>query len=280
MADLEQPFQVRTESTASPLTLTRASTGDRTGAQVMESRVRGPDRRCVLVCSITGADGHRRDCAAGGDQSVQDPDPADTAGACGDCKLDIFICVCVCLTSALAGGADALFQVAGIGRESMVWFNAFSGRMYRDATSSILFREWFSGILFRLMNKGSKPGYIDEFQVSVRADELIHQKPFSFLRSTSMYWLTPTNSSSYVDQEGCPYTPVFLKPDAVVYAIIPLPCRSTTSASAPCHPCSRTPSGCRPRRWRARTCTMTSPWWQTWSTRYDIQSIPLIIERD
>lgn len=100
-----------------------------------------------------------------------------------------------------------------------MWFNAFSGRMYRDATSSILFREWFSGILFRLMNKGSKPGYIDEFQVSVRADELIHQKPFSFLRSTSMYWLTPTNSSSYVDEEGYPYTPV-LEPDAVVCAII------------------------------------------------------------
>lgn len=46
-----------------------------------------------------------------------------------------------------------------------MWFNAFAGRMYRDACASPFFHEWMSGVLYKLMNQGSRPGYIDEFQV-------------------------------------------------------------------------------------------------------------------
>lgn len=54
-----------------------------------------------------------------------------------------------------------------------MWFNAFSGRMYRDASSSVLFHEWMGGILYKLLNKGARPGYIDEFQVDYIIDKLL-----------------------------------------------------------------------------------------------------------
>ena len=46
-----------------------------------------------------------------------------------------------------------------------MWFTAFCGRVYRDATTSPLFHEWMTGVLFKLMNKGARPGYIDEMQI-------------------------------------------------------------------------------------------------------------------
>lgn len=47
-------------------------------------------------------------------------------------------------------------QVAGIGRESCVWFNAFAGRVYRDACASPLFRDWMADSFSQQLNKVGK----------------------------------------------------------------------------------------------------------------------------
>jgi hypothetical protein len=53
-----------------------------------------------------------------------------------------------------------------IGRETCVWFNAFSGRMYRDTSRSDYFHKWFQEKASKMLNKDRRPGYIDEFQVT------------------------------------------------------------------------------------------------------------------
>jgi hypothetical protein len=52
-------------------------------------------------------------------------------------------------------------------RESCVWFNAFFGRVYRDASASEHFRAWLLDKLTTMLNKNSKnrPGFLDEFRV-------------------------------------------------------------------------------------------------------------------
>ena len=53
-----------------------------------------------------------------------------------------------------------------IGSETCVWFNAFNGRIYRDAARSAYFNEWFCVKVTNLLNKGKKSAMIDEYQVS------------------------------------------------------------------------------------------------------------------
>ena len=52
-----------------------------------------------------------------------------------------------------------------IGKETCVWFNAFSGRMYRDTARSAYFHQWFCTKLAHMLNKGHRPGYVDAFEV-------------------------------------------------------------------------------------------------------------------
>lgn len=52
-----------------------------------------------------------------------------------------------------------------IGFETCVWFNAFSGRVYRDAARSAYFHSWLKGTLTKNLNKGKRPGFVDEFLV-------------------------------------------------------------------------------------------------------------------
>mmetsp|Transcript_22551 Transcript_22551/g.22741 ORF Transcript_22551/g.22741 Transcript_22551/m.22741 type:complete len:1219 (+) Transcript_22551:249-3905(+) len=53
-----------------------------------------------------------------------------------------------------------------IGKETCVWLNAFSGRMYRDTARSDYFHNWFHEKVAKMLNKDRRPGYIDEFSVS------------------------------------------------------------------------------------------------------------------
>lgn len=57
---------------------------------------------------------------------------------------------------------------SAIGVETCVWFNAFSGRVYRDISNSKYFYNWFCNKLTHMMNKREKerPGYIDRFVVT------------------------------------------------------------------------------------------------------------------
>ena len=52
-----------------------------------------------------------------------------------------------------------------VGLETCVWFNAFSGRVYRDAARSAYFHAWLLEKLTVQLNKGVRPGFIDEVKV-------------------------------------------------------------------------------------------------------------------
>lgn len=52
-----------------------------------------------------------------------------------------------------------------VGKETCVWLNAFSGRMYRDTARSDYFHNWFYEKVAKMLNKDRRPGYIDEFKV-------------------------------------------------------------------------------------------------------------------
>jgi ferritin-like metal-binding protein YciE len=53
-----------------------------------------------------------------------------------------------------------------VGVETCVWFNSFSGRVYRDISNSSYFYNWFCTKLTMMLNKGARPDYIDEFKVN------------------------------------------------------------------------------------------------------------------
>jgi hypothetical protein len=57
-----------------------------------------------------------------------------------------------------------------IGIETCIWFNAFSGRVYRDIANSDYFYHWFcakvAAMLNKTENKEKLPDYIDKFEVS------------------------------------------------------------------------------------------------------------------
>ena len=74
-------------------------------------------------------------------------------------------------TACLAASAPAVLPPlpSSFGRcvkeETCVWFNAFSGRIYRDAARSEYFHAWLLSKLTTQLNKGAKPGFIDEVVV-------------------------------------------------------------------------------------------------------------------
>lgn len=53
-----------------------------------------------------------------------------------------------------------------IQKETCVWFNALSGRMYRDAARSPEFHNWFCSKASHLLNKGKKTPLFDKYYVS------------------------------------------------------------------------------------------------------------------
>ena len=53
-----------------------------------------------------------------------------------------------------------------IGAESAMWFNAFMGRLYRDASASYYFQQYFRHRAQASLNAGTRPSYIDVFRVT------------------------------------------------------------------------------------------------------------------
>lgn len=49
--------------------------------------------------------------------------------------------------------------------ETCVWFNAFSGRVYRDVARSAYFNAWFGAKVAQILNRGQRPDYFDAFKV-------------------------------------------------------------------------------------------------------------------
>jgi hypothetical protein len=74
-------------------------------------------------------------------------------------------------TACLAASAPAVLPPLpstfkrSIKAETCVWFNAFSGRIYRDAARSEYFHAWLLQKLTTQLNKGVRPGFIDEVVV-------------------------------------------------------------------------------------------------------------------
>jgi Ca2+-dependent lipid-binding protein len=58
--------------------------------------------------------------------------------------------------------------MAGIGSETCVWFNAFAGRMFRDAITSPLYRDKMTRTLEAQLNKDShkRPAFLSEMRVT------------------------------------------------------------------------------------------------------------------
>ena len=82
-------------------------------------------------------------------------------------KLDMTLESTACLAASASNAIPDLPTVfkSAIGRETCIWFNAFSGRIYRDAARSSYFHSWLLEKLSAGLNKGNKPGFIDEFVV-------------------------------------------------------------------------------------------------------------------
>lgn len=74
-------------------------------------------------------------------------------------------------TSCLAASNPAVLPhlppsfLGAVGTETCVWFNSFSGRVYRDISNSDYFYHWFCRKASAMLNKGHRPDYVDEFKV-------------------------------------------------------------------------------------------------------------------
>ena len=85
-------------------------------------------------------------------------------------KLNMFKESSACLAASnpqLLPELPSVFNRA-IGVETCVWFNAFTGRVYRDIANSEYFYHWSRGKLQQMLNRRSaeRPAYIDEFLVT------------------------------------------------------------------------------------------------------------------
>jgi hypothetical protein len=85
-------------------------------------------------------------------------------------KLDMFQEATACLAASNPSVLPELPKsfAHSIGTETCVWFNAFSGRVYRDLANSEYFYNWFCTKLAHMLNKKGKerPAYIDKFEVT------------------------------------------------------------------------------------------------------------------
>lgn len=74
-------------------------------------------------------------------------------------------------TSCLAASNPAVLPhlppsfLGAVGTETCVWFNSFSGRVYRDISNSNYFYHWFCRKASAMLNKGHRPDFVDEFRV-------------------------------------------------------------------------------------------------------------------
>ena len=83
-----------------------------------------------------------------------------------------------------------------LGIETCVWFNAFSGRLYRDAAKSEALHTRLLEKLTRKLNKGPRPGFVDDFTVESIA--FGSTPPLLF----NVKWCPPSVSSTQRDRKG------------------------------------------------------------------------------
>lgn len=78
-------------------------------------------------------------------------------------SLESTACLAACPPTSLPALPTCIRK--SVGQETCVWFNAFSGRVYRDIARSEYFRDWLLEKLTTELNKGVKPGFVDDFVV-------------------------------------------------------------------------------------------------------------------
>jgi hypothetical protein len=83
-----------------------------------------------------------------------------------------------------------------VGVETCVWFNAFSGRIYRDAAKSEALHTRLLEKLTKKLNKGPRPGFVDEF--TVESIVFGSTPPLLF----NVKWCPPAVSVSQRDRKG------------------------------------------------------------------------------
>lgn len=99
------------------------------------------------------------------DPVVKDTLEAIAQGCCH--QLDMSLESSAALAASLPSRLPSMPPQFGkaVGQETCVWLNAFSGRMYRDAARSAYFHKWFREKVETMLNKDTKPGYVDRFVV-------------------------------------------------------------------------------------------------------------------
>jgi hypothetical protein len=100
---------------------------------------------------------------------------------------------------------------SAIEKETSVWFNAFSGRIYRDIARSEYFHNWFCSKLAYLLNKGNRPGFVDEFKV----DDVSFGSTPPILRNvlwTPLFEQTEKKRSASSSKADGPVDPNYLGP--------------------------------------------------------------------
>lgn len=91
-----------------------------------------------------------------------------TSSVCpGDSSLNMSLESTACLAACPPTSLPALPTCIrkSVGQETCVWFNAFSGRVYRDIARSEYFHDWLLDKLTTELNKGVRPGFVDDFVV-------------------------------------------------------------------------------------------------------------------
>jgi hypothetical protein len=72
--------------------------------------------------------------------------------------LDMTLESTACLAASSPNALPVLpsYFKQAVGLETCIWFNAFSGRVYRDAARSQYFHKWFQDQLSKQLNKGNQ----------------------------------------------------------------------------------------------------------------------------
>jgi hypothetical protein len=147
--------RLKSQLSATSITATTSAAGDGPVA------LRGFEQSLHHCLSAMAAE-----CLVLGEQAAENSavSPPLSILTCSSPKLDMNLESTACLAATAPAVLPLLPPSFGkcINSESCVWFNAFSGRIYRDAARSEYFHAWLLEKLTTQLNKGAKPGFIDE----------------------------------------------------------------------------------------------------------------------
>jgi hypothetical protein len=128
------------------------------------------------------------------DGSLHTSEPFAAAHSSVNMTLESIACLAACPPTILPPLPSSFRKCVGV--ETCVWFNAFSGRIYRDAAKSEALHTRLLEKLTKKLNKGPRPGFVDEF--TVESIVFGSTPPLLF----NVKWCPPAVSVSQRDRKG------------------------------------------------------------------------------